>query len=104
MYQVRCANTRVCIEPGGFSVADDDSEVQTTLRIFQVKNIPKYPFSQTAKPTRGNVLLVFRIGVYTSYRITHHVRQYLPSTTAYVRTYISYDNVVSELDALTKFF
>ena len=31
--------------------ADDDSEVQTTLHIFQVKNIPKDPFFQTAKPT-----------------------------------------------------
>ena len=32
-------------------LADDDSEVQTALCFFLVKNIPKYPFSQIAKPT-----------------------------------------------------
>ena len=35
-------------------IPDDDSEVQTTLLIIQVKNIPKDPFSQTAKPCREN--------------------------------------------------
>ena len=39
------------MEPGNFSIADDDSEVQTALRNFQVKNTPKDPFSQIAKPT-----------------------------------------------------
>ena len=38
------------MEPGNFSLADDDSEVQTPLRIFQAKIIPKDPFSQIAKP------------------------------------------------------
>ena len=35
------ADSSRCIEPGKNSIADDDSEVQTTLRSFQVKNIPK---------------------------------------------------------------
>ena len=43
---------RVCIEPGNFSIADVDSEVQTTLFIFQVKNMPKNPFSQIAKASQ----------------------------------------------------
>ena len=33
-------------------IADDDSEVQTALRNFQVKNTPKDPFSLIAKPTQ----------------------------------------------------
>ena len=48
--------SRVCIEPGNFSVADDDTDVRTTPGIFQVKNIPRDPFSQTAKPTRTGIM------------------------------------------------
>ena len=44
----------MCIEPGNFSISDDESEVQTAQPNFQVENTPKDPFSQIAKPTRGN--------------------------------------------------
>ena len=53
---------RVCIEPRIFSGADDDSEVQTTLRTFQVKNIPQDPFSQIAKPTPTSTAVIIRAG------------------------------------------
>ena len=33
--------------------------MQTTLLIFQVKNIPEDPFSHIAKPTGGGEYLVF---------------------------------------------
>ena len=38
-------------------IADDDSEVQTALRIFQVKNTRKYPFSRVAKARRREEVL-----------------------------------------------
>ena len=40
----------VCIEPGKFSLADDDSGVQTAVRnYFRIKSTPPDPFSQIAK-------------------------------------------------------
>ena len=37
---------RVCTEPGNFSIADDDSEVETAPHNFHVNNTPKDPSSQ----------------------------------------------------------
>ena len=34
---------KVCIKPGNSSIGDDDNEVQTALRNFQVKTPPKIP-------------------------------------------------------------
>ena len=39
------------MEPGKFSITDEDSKVQTARGNFRVKNIPKDPFSHIAKPT-----------------------------------------------------
>ena len=42
-----------CIEPGKILIADDDSEVSADhVTQFQVKSIPKDPFSRIAKPTQ----------------------------------------------------
>ena len=51
--RVKTDRGAICIEREKPPIADVDSELQTALRRFQVKNTPIDPFSQIAKLTQS---------------------------------------------------